>query len=172
LLLGVGFLLRALVDQFGEDLPVMRGEVLQKGDRRLQHRVRCGHFSQTLIMVSVPKRGQNLRTFAATSRVEPVGLGALEQRLLDYGQVGCRQLRVAAVPAADGLTGDARLAGDLGLGVALGEQLGRLQASRASRAARSSAGLGRRLVGIGGCSHNHPLLFTSTGKAQIGVSPT
>jgi hypothetical protein len=69
LLFGVGFLLRALVDQFGEDLPVMRGEVLQKGDRRLQHRARCGHFSQTLIMVSVPKRGQNLRTFAATSRL-------------------------------------------------------------------------------------------------------
>ena len=107
----------------------MRGEVLQKGNRRLQHRAECGHFSQTLIMVSVPKRGQNLPTFAATSRIEPVGLGALEQRLLDYDQVGCRQLRVAAVPAADGLTGDAEFAGDLGLGVALGEQLGGAQAS-------------------------------------------
>jgi hypothetical protein len=74
------------------------------------------------------------------------------------------------VPAADGLTGDAQLAGDLGLGVALGEQLGRLQASGLAGGA-FLGWLGRRLVGIGGCSHNHPLLFTSTGKAQIGVSP-
>ena len=35
--LRVGFLLRALVDQFAEGSPVLLGEVLKQGDHRLQH---------------------------------------------------------------------------------------------------------------------------------------
>ncbi len=78
--------------------------------------------------------------------VEPVGLGALEQGLLDAGQVGGRQLGIWAggtppppgiypalfepgVPDVGALAGHAELAGDLGLGTALAEQLGRLEPS-------------------------------------------
>jgi hypothetical protein len=49
------------------------------------------------------------------------------------------------MPAADGLTGDAQLAGDLGLGAALGEQFGRLQAPGLA----GSALLGRAGAAVG-----------------------
>jgi hypothetical protein len=77
--------------------------------------------------------------------VEPIGQSALEQGLLDPGQLGGRQLGVRAgrattahgihptllepgVPGMGTLTRDAELVGALGLGAAEGEQLGRLQA--------------------------------------------
>jgi hypothetical protein len=70
-----------------------------------------------------------------------MGLGALQQRLLDplqlvVGDLGAATSRATAlepcgscglptaVPAAGALAGDVQLAGDLGLGPALGEQLG------------------------------------------------
>jgi hypothetical protein len=78
--------------------------------------------------------------------VEPIRLGALQQGLLDAGQIGGRQLGVrprgppaaqglhpaffeAGVPDMRALAGHAELVGDLGLGAALGEQLGRAQPS-------------------------------------------
>jgi hypothetical protein len=78
--------------------------------------------------------------------VEPVGHRPRQQRLLDLGELGGRQLGIRAgrTPAAQGvhaalseagvpdmgaLARDAELVGDLGLGAALGEQLGRLQPS-------------------------------------------
>jgi hypothetical protein len=78
--------------------------------------------------------------------VEPIGLSALQQGLLDLGQLGSRQLGVragwtpaaqsldaalleAGVPDVRALARDTEGAGDLGLGVALGEQLGRLEPS-------------------------------------------
>ena len=78
--------------------------------------------------------------------VEPVGLGAGQQRPLDPPPVTLRQPRgvtpaaragqpsatarkPAGMPAAGGLPGDSQAAGDLGLGVALLEQAGGLQAA-------------------------------------------
>jgi hypothetical protein len=78
--------------------------------------------------------------------VEPIGHHPGQQGLLDPGQVASRQIGVGAgrattpqgldtapleagVPDMGALAGDTELAGDLGLGAALGEQLGRLQAS-------------------------------------------
>ena len=78
--------------------------------------------------------------------LEPIRHGASQQGLLDLGELGGRQLGIgtggtpaaqrldaalgeAGVPDMGALARDAELAGDLGLGAALGEQLGRLEAS-------------------------------------------
>jgi hypothetical protein len=53
----------------------------------------------------------------------------------------------------DALAGDAELVGDLGLGTALGEQLGRLQPSGLAGGALLLR-LGRREMGIAGPSHS------------------
>jgi hypothetical protein len=88
-----------------------------------------------------------------------VGLRPLEQGTLDPLPVTIRQpggaapaaragqgcaatLAPAGMPAAGGLAGDPKLAGDLGLGQALGEQAGGLQAGR-----RAALGLKERDVG-------------------------
>jgi hypothetical protein len=96
--------------------------------------------------------------------IEPVGHRPRQQGLLDLGELGGRQLGVrtgrpptaqgvhaalleAGVPDMRALAGHAEGVGDLGLGVALGEQLGGLQAS-GLEGARCWAGSGRRVVGI------------------------
>jgi hypothetical protein len=56
------------------------------------------------------------------------------------------------VPDVRTLARDTELAGDLGLGTALGEQLGRFQTSGLEGGALLD-GAGRRLVGIAGPSH-------------------
>jgi hypothetical protein len=117
--------------------------------------------------------------------LEPGCDGALEQDLLDPGELGVGDLGVGAgrpaaaqgvhaallqagMPAADGLPGDAELVGDLGLGVALGNSSAACR-RRASRAARSSTGLGRQMVGIRGCSHTTRPALTSTRETQYCV---
>jgi len=111
-------------------------------------------------------------TTATRSRVHrsvsnPFAL-APEQGLLDAGQVASRQFGIGAgrPPAAQGidparleagvpdmgaLAGHAELVGDLGLGAALGEQLGRLQAS----GLQGGTLLGR--VGAAGSRHRQTL---------------
>jgi hypothetical protein len=101
--------------------------------------------------------------------VEPGCHGALQQNLLDLGELDVGHLGVgagwpaaaqgvhaalgeAAMPAADGLRGDAQLAGDLGLGAALGEQLGGAQASGLA----CGAFLGR----AGAAAGRHPRMLT------------
>jgi hypothetical protein len=78
--------------------------------------------------------------------VEPIRHRPRQQGLLDLGKLGIRQLGVRAgrapttqgvhaaslpggMPDMGALAGDAQLLGDVGLGVALGEQLGRLEPS-------------------------------------------
>ena len=95
--------------------------------------------------------------------VEPIRPGALQQGLLDLGQLGSRQLGVraswapaaqsldaalleAGVPDVRALARDAELVGDLGLGVALGEQLGRLEPS-GLKGGTLLGRSGRRVVG-------------------------
>jgi hypothetical protein len=114
--------------------------------------------------------------------IEPVRAGALQQRLLDAGQVDRRQLWVGAgrAPAAQGLhpalleagvpdmgalAGHAELVDDLGLGAALGEQLGRVQPS-VLKGYALILGLGRRLVGIAGPSHNTSPTVNPTHETQ------
>ena len=115
--------------------------------------------------------------------VEPIGHRALQQGLLDLGQLGIRQLGVragrppaaqgvnpalleAAVPDMRALAGYAELAGDLGLGAALGEQLGRLEASGLKGCALilgtgAAGGRHRRTL-----THHHPAV-NPTHEAQI-----
>jgi hypothetical protein len=102
--------------------------------------------------------------------VELISPGARQQGLLDLGELSGRQLGIragrpaaaqgvhaalgeAGGPHVDALAGDAELVGDLGLGTALGEQLGRLQSSGLAGGALL-LGLGRREVGIAGPSHS------------------
>jgi hypothetical protein len=100
---------------------------------------------------------------------------ALSSRgFLDLGELGGRQLgvgtggtaaaqgihpalEVAAVPAVGALAGHAELVGDLGLGAALGEQLGRLEPS----------GLKSTLFGWAGGRHRRALI-----QQQPSVNPT
>jgi hypothetical protein len=112
--------------------------------------------------------------------VEPVGLGALEQGLLDAGQVGRRQLGIgpgrtstaqgihpalfeAGVPEMGALARDAEGAGDLGLAVALGEQLGCLEPSGLQSGTLLS---GRRMAGIAGRSHTTRSAVNPTHEPQ------
>src|SRR5215207_2958736 len=99
--------------------------------------------------------------------VEPMGPGALAQRLVDGGALDLRQARVrpgratacqrlqptrlpAGVPAADVLAGDPELAGDLGLGVAGGKQRTGLQTDTfEGLAVAQTAGV----AAVGGRSH-------------------
>ena len=114
--------------------------------------------------------------------VEPVGLGALEQGLLDAGQVGGRQLGIGAgrtpaaqrldaalgeagVPDMGALTGHAEFVGDLGLGAALGKQLGRLQASGLMGGTLLGR-VGAALVGIAGPSHSTNPAVNPTHETQ------
>src|SRR5512133_4049059 len=99
--------------------------------------------------------------------VEPMGPGALAQRLVDGGALDLRQARVrpgratacqrlqptrlpAGVPAADVLAGHPELAGDLGLGVAGGKQRTGLQTDSFERlAVTQTAGI----AAVGSRSH-------------------
>jgi hypothetical protein len=100
--------------------------------------------------------------------IEPIGPGTLQQGLFDPGQLGSRQLWVragrtptaqsihpallkAGVPDVGALTRHAEGASDLGLGAALGEQLGRLEPSDL----KGSTLLGR--VGAAGGRHRRTL---------------
>jgi hypothetical protein len=99
--------------------------------------------------------------------VEAVGLGALQQRLLDsvqlrWGQLGRAAGRAnagkavgavglpALVPAADGLAGDAQGAGHLGLVDALLEELGGVQAAALKGVAVPAFGDGFAITGCHG----------------------
>jgi hypothetical protein len=99
--------------------------------------------------------------------VKAIGAGALPQRLVDGGELLLGQARgrpgragaaqrvgpasaPLGVPAADILAGDAELVGDLGLGVAGGEQLAGLHADVFERlAVTQTAGV----ASVGGWSH-------------------
>ena len=69
------------------------------------------------------------------------------------------------MPEVRALASDAELVGDLGLGAALGEQLGRLEPSRLTGRALS-LGLGRRVVGIAGPSHTTSPAINPTHETQ------
>jgi hypothetical protein len=95
--------------------------------------------------------------------VEPIRHRPCQQGLLDLGELGGRQLGIGAgraaaaqgvhtallepgVPDVRALAGHTELLGDLGLGAALGEQLGRLEPS----GLKSSTLLGRVEAALGG----------------------
>jgi hypothetical protein len=107
----------------------------------------------------------------------------LQQGLLDLGQLGSRQpwvragwtpaaqsldaaLGEAGVPDVRALARDTEGAGDLGLGVALGEQLGRLEPS-GLKGGTLFGRAGRRVVGIAGRSHTTSPAVNPTHEPQI-----
>ena len=99
--------------------------------------------------------------------IEPVRAGALPERLPDGIKLGLRQARGVpgragaaqpvqpagaplGVPAADVLSGDTELVGDLGLGAAGGEQLTGLQTDSFKRLAVAQT---PGVAAVGGWSH-------------------
>ena len=115
--------------------------------------------------------------------VEPIGHGALQQRLLDLGELGGRQLGIGAggTPAAQRLDAALLPGGVPDMGALAGQlrvwatsawvwpwaNSSAAWSRRAALAARCWAGSGRRAVGIGGPSHTTSPAVNPTHETQI-----